>query len=86
VDITYYCPGAELNCKEISHYVSFLEDVDTVKTGYFPELRESSERQSSARRYVRPLVCVLDYPHIYLGKMVRFLLFVLSTSFAYIPF
>ena len=38
VDMTYYCPGAELNCEEISHYVSWLEDLHTVKINYFPEL------------------------------------------------
>ena len=35
---------------------------------------------------VRPIVFVLNYGHIYLGKMVRFLLFLLSASFAYIIF
>jgi hypothetical protein len=85
VDITYYCPGAKLNSEEISHYVSWLEDLDVVKTNHFPKL-QSSELQSSGSRYVRPLVCILNYGHIYLGKMVRFLLFILSASFAYIPF
>ena len=81
VDRTYYYPGAELNYEEIGHYVSWLEDLDTVKTGYFPGLRDISTQN------VRPLVCVLNYGHIYLGKMVRFLLFVLiSASFAYIIF
>ena len=78
--MTYYCPGVELNYEEISHYVSWLEDLDTVKIGYFPGLRNISTQ------YVRPLVCVLNYGHIYLGKMVRFLLFVLSASFPYIFF
>ena len=32
------------------------------------------------------IVFVVNYGHIYLGKMVRFLLFVLSSSFAYIIF
>ncbi|XBI53403.1 hypothetical protein VPH35_035637 [Triticum aestivum] len=35
----YYCPGAELNCDEISHYVSWLEDLHTVKTNFLPALR-----------------------------------------------
>ena len=78
--MTYYCPGAELNYKEISHYVSWLEDLDTVKTNYFPGLENLSTQN------VRPIVFVLNYGHIYLGKMVRFLLFVLSASFAYIIF
>ena len=76
--MTYYCPGAELNCEEISHYVSWLEDLHTVKTIYFPKLENLSTEN------VRPIVFVLNYGHIYLGKMVRFLLFVLSASFAYI--
>ena len=78
--MTYYCTEVELNCEEISHYVSWLEDLDTVKTNYFPGLRNISTQN------VRSLVCVLNYGHIYLGKMVRFLLFVLSASFAYIIF
>src|SRR3989337_2609662 len=80
VDITYYCPGAQLNCEEISHYVSWLEDLDTGKTGYFPGLENLSTQN------VRPIVFVLNYGHIYLGKMVRFLLFVLSASFEDILF
>ena len=79
VDKTYYCPGAELNCEEISHYVSWLEDLD-VKTNYFPGLENLTTQN------MRPIVFVLNYGHIYLGKMVRFLLFVLSASFAYIIF
>ena len=35
---------------------------------------------------VRPIVIVLNYGHMYLGKMVRFLLFVLTASLAYIIF
>ena len=80
VDRTYYCPGAELNCEEISHYVSWLEDLHTVKTNFLPALRNVSTQN------VRPIVIVLNYGHIYNGKMVRFLLFVLSASFAYIIF
>ena len=80
VDMTVHCPGAELNCEEISHYVSWLEDLHTVKTNFLPALRNVSTQN------VRPIVMVLNYGHIYLGKMVRFLLFVLSASFAYIIF
>jgi hypothetical protein len=40
--MTYYCPRAELNCEEISHYVSWLEDLDTVKTNYFSVLENLS--------------------------------------------
>ena len=80
IDRTYYCPGAELNCEELSHYVSWLEDLDTVKRNYFHEFENLSTQN------VRPIVIVLNYGHIYLGKMVRFLLFVLSASFAYIIF
>ena len=78
--MTYYCPGAELNCEEISHYVSWLEDLDAVKRNYFPEFENLSTQN------VRPIVIVLNYGHMYLGKMVRFLLLVLSASFAYIIF
>ena len=78
--MTYYCPGAELNCEEISHYVSWLEDLHTVKTNFLPTLRNVSTEN------VRPIVFVLNYGHIYLGKMVRFLLFVRSASFAYFIF
>ena len=77
-DVHY--PGAELNCEETSHYVSWLEDLDAVKTNYFPEFENLSTQN------VRPIVIVLNYGHMYLGKMVRFLLFVLSASFAYIIF
>ena len=80
VDRTVYCPGAELNCEEISHYVSWLEDLDAVKTNFFPALRNVSTQN------VRPIVFVLNSGHIYLGKMVRFVLFLLSASFAYIIF
>ena len=80
VDRTVHCPGAELNCEETSHYVSWLEDLDVVKTNFFPALRNVSTQN------VRPIVFVLNYGHIYLGKMVRFLLFLLSASFAYIIF
>ena len=80
VDRTYYCPGAQLNCEEISHYVSWLEDLHIIKTNFLPELRNVSTQN------VRPIVMVLNYGHIYLGMMVRFLLFVLSASFAYIIF
>ena len=73
--MTYYCLGAELNREEISNYVSWLEDLDTVKTYYFPRLENLSTQN------VRPIVFVLKYGHIYLGKI---LLFVLSVSFAYI--
>ena len=78
--MTYYCPGAELNCEELSHYVSWLEDLDTVKTNFLPALRNVSTEN------VRPIVFILNYGHIYLGKMAIFLLFVLSASFAYIIF
>jgi len=80
VDRTYYCPGAELNCEELSHYVSWLEDLDTVNTNFLPAFRNVSTEN------VRPIVFVMNYGHIYLGKMVRFLLFVLSASFPYIIF
>ena len=80
VDRTYYCPEAELNCEEQSHYVSWLEDLDTVKTNFLPAFRNVSIEN------VRPIVFVLNYGHIYFGKMVRFLLFVLSASFLYIIF
>ncbi|SPT19925.1 unnamed protein product [Triticum aestivum] len=60
---TYYCPGAELNCEEISHYVSWLEDLHTVKTNFLPALRNVSTQN------VRPIVIVLNYGHIYLRKM-----------------
>ena len=76
--MTVHCPGAELNCEETSHYVSWLEDLDAVKTNFFPALRNVSTQN------VRPIVFVQNYGHIYLGKMVRFLLFLLSASFAYI--
>ena len=79
-DRTYYCPGAELNCDELSHYVSWLEDLDTVKTNFLPALRNVSTQN------VRPIVMVLNYGHIYLGTMVIYLLFVLSAYFAYIFF
>ena len=78
--MTVHCPGAELNCEEISHYVSWLEDLHTVKTNFLPALRNVSTQN------VRPIVIVLNYGHIYNGKMVRFLLFILSASFAYIIF
>ena len=78
--MTYHCPAAELNCEEISHYVSWLEDLDAVKRNYFPGLENLSTQN------VRPIVFVLNYGHIYLGKMVKCLLFVLSASFAYIIF
>ena len=80
VDMTVHSPGAELNCEEIGHYVSWLEDLDTVKTNFLPAFRNVSTEN------VRPIVFVMNYGHIYLGKMVRFLLFVLSASFAYIIF
>ena len=67
-----------INCEEISHYVSWLEDLHTVKTDFLPALRNVSTQN------VQPIVIVLNYGHIYLRKMVRFLLFVLSASFAYI--
>ena len=78
--MTVHCPGAELNCEEIGHYVPWLEDLDTVKTNFLPALRNVSTEN------VRPIVFVMNYGHIDLGKMVRFLLFVLSASFAYIIF
>ena len=80
VDRTYYCPRAELNCDELSHYVSCLEDLDTVKKNFLPALRNVSTEN------VRPIMFVMNYGHIYLGMMVRFLLFVLSASFPYIIF
>ena len=76
VDMTVHCPGAELKCEEISQYVSWLEDLDAVKRNYFPRLANLSTQN------VRPIVIVLNYGHIYLGMMVRFLLFVLSAYFA----
>jgi len=78
--MTVHCTGAELNCEEISHYVSWLEDLHTVKTNFLPALRNVSTQN------VRPIVIVLNYGHIYLRVMGRFLLFVLSASFAYIIF
>ena len=78
VDKTVYCAGAELNCEELNHCVSWLEDLDTVKTNFLPGFRNVSTEN------VRPIVFVLNYGHIYLGRMVRFLLFVLSVSFPYI--
>src|SRR6266511_2989588 len=72
VDRTVHCLGAELNCEEISHYVSWLEDLHTVKTNYFHGLENLSTQN------VRPIVFVLNYGHIYLGKMVRFLLYLSS--------
>ena len=80
VDRTAHCPEVELRCEEISQYVSWLEDLDAVKTIFFPALRNVSTQN------VRPIVFVLNYGHNYLGKMVRFLLFVLSAFFAYIIF
>ena len=80
VGSTYYFSGAELNCEEISHYVSWLADLDTVKTNFLLGFRNVSTEN------VQPIVFVMNYGHIYLGKMVRFLLFVLSASFAYIVF
>ena len=61
--MTVHCPGAELNCEEIGHYVSWLEDLDAVKTNYFFGLKNLSTQN------VRPIVIVLNYDHIYLGKM-----------------
>ena len=78
--MTVHCRGAELNSEEICHYVSWLEDLHAVKTNYFPRLKNLSTQN------MRPIVFVLNYGHIYLGKMVKCLLFVLSTSFAYIIF
>ena len=78
VDRTYYCAGAELNYEEISHYVSWLANLDTVKTNFLPAFRNVSTEN------VRPIVFVMNYGHIYLGRMVRFLLFVLGASFPYI--
>ena len=65
---------------EISHYVSWLADLDTVKTNFLPAFRNVSAEN------VRPIVFVINYGHIYLGRMVRYLLFVLSAYFAYIFF
>ena len=59
VDRTYYCPGAELNCEEISHYVSWLEDLHTVKTNFLPALRNVSTQN------VRPIVFVLLWSHLF---------------------
>ncbi|XP_073361031.1 uncharacterized protein [Aegilops tauschii subsp. strangulata] len=59
VDRTYYCPRAELNCEEISHYVSWLEDLHTVKTNFLPALGNVSTQN------MRPIVIVLNYGHIY---------------------
>ena len=80
MDRTVHCLGAELNCEEISQYVSWLEDLDVVKTNFFPTLRNVSTQN------VRPIVFVLNYGHINFGNMVKKLLFVLSASFAYIVF
>ena len=77
---TVHCPGAKLNCEQISHYVSWIEDLDAVKTNYFPEFENLSTQN------VRTIVIILNHGHLYLGKMVRFLLFVLGASFAYIIF
>ncbi|XP_073359442.1 uncharacterized protein [Aegilops tauschii subsp. strangulata] len=63
VDRTYYCPGAELNCEEISHYVSWLADLDAVKRNHFPEFENFSTQN------VRSIVIILNYGHMYLGKM-----------------
>ena len=63
VDRTVYCAGAELNCEELSHYVSWLEDLDTVKTNFLPAFRNVSTEN------VRPIVFVMNYGHIYLGRM-----------------
>ena len=78
--MTIHCPGAELNYEETSHYVSRLEDLDAVKRNHFPEF------ENLGTQNVRPIVIVLNYGHMYLGKMVRFLLLVLSASFTYIIF
>ena len=80
VDRTVYCAGDELNCEELSHYVSWLADLDTIKTNFLPAFRNVSTEN------VRPIVFVMNYGHIYLGRMVRFLLFVISASFPYIIF
>ena len=63
VDRTFHCPGVELNCEEISQYVSWLEDLDAVKKIYFPRLANLSTQN------VRPIVFVLNYGHMYLGNM-----------------
>ena len=42
IDRTVHCPWAELDCEEISHYVSWLEDLDAVKRNYFPEFEKLS--------------------------------------------
>ena len=55
-----------------------FEDLHTVKTNFLPALRNVSTQN------VRPIVMVLNYDHIYLGMMVRYLLFVPSAYFAYI--
>ena len=78
VDRTVYCPGAELNYEELSHYVSWLEDLDTVKTNFLPAFRNVNTEN------VRTIVFVMNYGHI--GRMVRFLLFVIGASFPYIIF
>ena len=39
VNMTVHCPGVELNCEETSHYVSWLEDLDDVKTNFFLVLK-----------------------------------------------
>ena len=52
IDRTVHCPGAELNCEETSHYVSWLEDLHTVKTNYFPGLINLST-QNDATNSVR---------------------------------
>ena len=80
VDRTVYCPRAELNCEELSHYVSWLEDLDTVKTNFLPAFRNVNTEN------VRPIVFVMNYGHIYLGRMVRFLLSVINASFPNIIF
>lgn len=63
VDRTVYCPGAELNCEELSHYVLWLEDLDTVKTNFLPSFRNLGTEN------VRPIVFVMNYGHIHLGRM-----------------
>jgi hypothetical protein len=66
VDRTYYGYGAELNCEEIHHFVSWIKDVENFKTNYL-------HISPSYSQYV-PLVRVLNYDNIHRDIMVRIFL------------